>query len=323
MLVSIVTVYYNRENHVIESIESLLSQTYKNIEIIAIDDGSTDNTLDKLMSINNERLKVYTHENKGFVRSVIDAVNYANGEFIAIHGSGDISLPSRIEKQVELLMSDKGIGLVGCNVEHINKVTGDKRQHIPKIINGNTTETLLKEIIYIHGEVMFRRSVYDRVGGYRTYFKFSQDLDLFLRMSLITKFGIVPEVLYTRFTLPGGVDASYNKKIMQQYLAEVSRQSIVMKSNGELDMIEKYGEQAGFFLKRTKRLSDKIWKIAKLAYLNGDFEEAIRINKQTIEVKFNFKYVSTLILFKLLIKLPRLNNLFWKLLIKQKNYKIA
>ncbi|MGV3240756.1 glycosyltransferase family 2 protein [Streptococcus hyovaginalis] len=99
MLVSIITVYYNREDYISESINSLLNQTYKNIEIIAVDDGSTDKTYEKLKAIDDPRLKVYTQKNKGFVNTLFDEINKYNGGLIAIDGWGNISLPNRIQDQ--------------------------------------------------------------------------------------------------------------------------------------------------------------------------------------------------------------------------------
>src|SRR5690625_1367943 len=134
MLVSIVTVFYNRANYVKASIESLLNQTYENIEIIAIDDGSTDNTLEKLKLFESDsRFKVISHSNIGFVRSIKKAIKYSNGEVIAVHGSGDISLPSRIEKQVDILIKKPHIGVVGCEVKLINPLINTSQIQVPHI----------------------------------------------------------------------------------------------------------------------------------------------------------------------------------------------
>ena len=113
-LVSVVSAYYNRQDKVIDSINSLLNQTYKNLEIIVIDDGSTDDTYKVLSSLEDPRLKIISQPNQGFVRAIRYAISVSNSEFIAIHGAGDISLPKRIEMQVNLLMGNPDIGVVGC-----------------------------------------------------------------------------------------------------------------------------------------------------------------------------------------------------------------
>ena len=124
-LVSVISAYYNREDHVEESIQSLLDQTYENLEIIThVDDGSTDNTLERLRRFDDPRLKIVTHENCGLVLSFIKAIEMSSGEYIAIHGSGDLSLPRRIEKQAALLQEKEKVGVVGCYVNNIDTVTG-------------------------------------------------------------------------------------------------------------------------------------------------------------------------------------------------------
>ena len=221
-MVSVITIYYNRAEHVKESIQSLLDQTFSNVEIIAVDDGSTDNTLELLHSFSDSRVKVISHPNQGFVKSIIKAVSLASHDIIAIHGSGDISLPERIEKQLQVLLDRPEIGVVGCYVANENMVSNESTIIKPEIDTKiGIAKQLLHMNIFLHGEVMFRKSIYLKAGGYRDYFKFAQDYDLWLRMSLYTEFAVVKEVLYTRFTLSDGVSASSSKISMQCILRKL------------------------------------------------------------------------------------------------------
>ena len=102
-LVSIITVYYNREQYIKESIQSLLEQTYKNTEIIIVDDGSNDETLNILNKFTDNRIRIISHGNMGFVKSIKKAIDISKGKYIAIHGSVDISHANRIERQVDFL----------------------------------------------------------------------------------------------------------------------------------------------------------------------------------------------------------------------------
>ncbi|AXF55311.1 glycosyltransferase [Salicibibacter kimchii] len=293
LLVSIITVYFNREDNVIDSINSLLSQTHKDLEIIAVDDGSSDNTLKKLESFSDKRLQVITHRNQGFVKSIKKAIHYANGEFIAIHGSGDLSHSARIEKQLDILINNKEIGIVGCFVESINKLTGKIRHYRSQIPdNSSLIEFLKKENPFTHGEVMYRRTVYNQVGGYREFFKYAQDRDLWMRMSLITHFYIVPEVLYTRFNLPGGVSTNADKVVMQRMFNEISRQCIDQKVKGNPDLIEKHGFYAPFFRRRnSKQLSDDLVKQAGSSFMKSDLNMAHKINILSIDEKRTIKNI--------------------------------
>lgn len=302
----------------------MLCQTYDDIEIIAVDDGSTDNTHEELMKFNDSRLKVYTHENKGFVKSIKEAVEiYSSGDFIAIHGSGDISLPGRIEIQANILELNPNIGVVGCYVDEENKITGEIIKRRPRwnsslksscyssrrdgseSYNDLLRNSLTKEIIesnpFTHGEVMFRRDIYIKAGGYREFFKYSQDRDLWLRMSLITDFYIVEEVLYRRFKLPGGVSVCIDKVILQKYLSNFACQCIRYKLKGEKDLLESYGEHAVFYRKREPIFAKELLFLALYAWMHGDAEKAKQINEMSIKER-----ISTLnTLFKLLLSFTK------------------
>jgi glycosyltransferase involved in cell wall biosynthesis len=316
MLVSVITVYYNREKHVEESIKSLLNQSYSDLEIIAVDDGSTDSTYDLLCSFSDERLKVIKNENQGFVKSLKDAIEIAKGEYIAIHGSGDISLGDRIEKQAALLNSDKAIGLVGCYVEDINVVRNQKKVRKPSIDPSmDLTKQFIESNKFTHGEVMYRRDVYQKAGGYREYFKFAQDRDLWLRMSLITKFAVVEEVLYRRYQLVDGVNTNTDKFVVQRYLASMACQCIKMRVKSDRDLIEKYGHHAGFFKERDPRLGKELLIEAVSKLLKGDMEAAKLLIKLSIKEGRTLHNLS----FKLIISFCAGNDYFARYLIKALN----
>lgn len=276
-LVSIITVYYNREKVVDDSIKSLLNQTYKNTEIIVIDDGSTDSTYQKLCSFQDPRLRIIKHQNMGFVKSVKKAVSISNGEYIAIHGSGDISHPGRIEKQVEVLENDSTIGIVSNQAKKTDLNATYERITDNRFVEGDDDyiKQLIDKSIIIHGSAMFRKSVYDTVGGYREFFKFGQDRDLWLRMCILSKPYIIPEVLYTMFVLPDSVSDDFQKRVMQLFFQSMSNQCIVLRIQGVEDYVDKYGCHAAFHRPRDKRLSNKLFRTAITEISKDEFENAI------------------------------------------------
>jgi hypothetical protein len=215
-LVSIVTVFYNRVAYVRESIESLLAQTYPNIEIVAVDDGSTDGTGEALEAIRDPRLTVRRQANGGFVRAINAAVRASGGEYVAIHGSGDVSLPERVARQAEVLRTRPAIGVVACWWQDEDLHAGDvaARRYAA---DERFRDVVVRYNPLGHGEVMFRRALFDRVGGYREFFRFAQDHDLWIRMSMHCDYDIVREQLYRRRSIPGGVSAS-GEKVLQQFL---------------------------------------------------------------------------------------------------------
>ena len=265
-LVSIICGYYNREQVVLESVLSLMNQSYRNIEIIIFDDCSTDKTYDRLMEVSAEdwRVKIIRHtKNKGFVRGIIEAIEYSSGEYIAIHGSGDLSFPDRIKRQAEVLMKRPEVGVVGCYLENVNisKEVAEVKI-VQKELDGDAKELLLVENPFTHGEVMYRRDLYEKVGGYRELFTFTQDFDLWCRLSHHCDFYIVKEILYKRYLLPDGASVKLEKKLLQQMLREFGIQNHELRLKENRDLIDRYGFQSLFYFRYTKRFSNRIFYIA-------------------------------------------------------------
>ncbi|MDN3668119.1 glycosyltransferase [Echinicola jeungdonensis] len=274
MLVSIVSVFYNRENVVDISVKSLIKQTYRNVEIILCDDGSSDDTFKKLKAYESldDRIRVIHHQNVGFTNAIRKAVDTANGELIAIHGSGDYSYPERIQKQANYLSENPSVGVVGCLFEREDLILNRK-----VIVERSKSDDVLNSICVSHGEVMFRKDVYNAAGGYRAFFHFSQDRDLWLRMSLSSKLDFVPEVLYTAFTRNDGVTGNAYKRAIQLFFAEMAKQMYEMRRQVGWDFIDKFGNNAWVFKKKSKRLGKELMKHSLWTFRQGYAEEAGRI----------------------------------------------
>lgn len=281
-LVSIVSVFYNRQKYVVKSVRSLLEQSYPNLEIILVDDGSTDGTLETLRSFSDPRLQILTGPNQGFVTALKNAISTARGSLIAIHGSGDLSHPKRIEKQVAFLDKHHDVGVVGCHVENVNLSTNTAGRYAT-VISDNLTEQLKAKCPFTHGEVMFRRDLYDEVGGYRTFFKYAQDYDLWFRLSAVTKFGVVPEVLYTRYAHENGVQLDLEKKAQQLLYADFAVQCFESRDEAGRDLVDRYGQDALAHRQKSKRLASELWPKAMDALERGDTEVAARLNALSLQ----------------------------------------
>jgi glycosyltransferase involved in cell wall biosynthesis len=276
-LVSIVSVYYNRQKYAHKSVQSLLEQTYPNLEIILVDDGSTDGTLETLQSFSDPRLRLITGANQGFVSALKNAITTARGSLIAIQGSGDLSRPKRIEKQVAFLENNKEVGVVGCYVHNVNLATMTAGRYA-SVIGENLSEQLKAKCPFTHGEVMFRKDLYDQVGGYRTFFKYAQDYDLWFRLSTVTTFGIVPEVLYTRFAHESGVQLNLEKKAEQLRYADFAVQCFESRDERGHDLVDRYGADALTHRQKSKRLAAELWPKAMDALEQGNTDVAARLN---------------------------------------------
>lgn len=255
--VSIVTVYYNRQAYVAEAIESLLGQDYPNLEIIAVDDGSSDGTLEALNRYRDPRYKVLTKPNSGFTDAINHGIRASDGAYVAIHGSGDISYPARVSKQAALMRSDDDIGLVGCHVA-IEQRASEATKLRARTKRACLIDTIATSNPFTHGEVMFRRALFDRVGGYRPFFQYAQDRDLWVRMARHSDYDIVPETLYLRRKLDGGVAVSPTKLLMQAYYSDFAVQCGASVDAHGKDLLDRHGPKALFLRKRSKTLSKKL-----------------------------------------------------------------
>lgn len=274
-LVTIISGYFNRATLVQRSLESLISQDYGNLEIIVFDDASTDNTYEELKRFENidDRVKIIRHaKNIGFVNGLINAVNAAKGEYIAIHGSGDISYPQRVSKQVEVLKKSDKISVVSCYYQSVD--SGGKSIIVKKPNQQNFYKTLQKQVPIIHGAAMFKRRYYDLVGGYRPFFKYAQDTDLWARLSLVSEYFVVEEVLYERrFDDKDGVASNPIKNAKQGIYGDMIMQSIRLRKERSFDLIDTLQLEALAFRKKRLSTSKRIAGLAIRVYMTGDIDQ--------------------------------------------------
>ena len=117
--VSIILPVYNSEKYVGEAIQSLLDQTYRNFELILINDGSTDNSINIMRQFKDDRIVILENEeNSGIVFSLNKGIDNAKGEFIARMDADDIALKNRLEIQVDFLIANPEVDLIGSNFQN-------------------------------------------------------------------------------------------------------------------------------------------------------------------------------------------------------------
>lgn len=231
--VSVITGFYNRAPVLERTINSVLSQSFSDLELIVFDDKSTDGTADRLRrlvdQIQDPRLRIVLHEeNIGFVRGLKEAIEISSGEYIAIQGSGDVSLSRRIELQVDLLDNRPDVGAVGGWYFNVQEGRETRRLRRPDA-DAASFDTLLRANIFSHGEVMMRRSVYESAGGYRSAFTYAQDIDLWLRIAKVpSKFASVKEPIYNRYVQFDGVSYVPRKTVKQLGFAIAARRIALM-----------------------------------------------------------------------------------------------
>lgn len=188
-LLSVVMGVYNGVASLAESVESVLGQTDVDLELVVVDDGSTDGSgalLDNLAA-QDARLRVIHQKNTGLTLALIRGCEASRGEFIARQDCGDRSLPGRFAAGIGLLERSPMIVLTCCGArmlaprgEYLFDVVRDSGE-LQHGLRDATAETYRGPTH--HGATMFRRDAYHRVGGYRPQWRVSQDVDLWLRLS--------------------------------------------------------------------------------------------------------------------------------------------
>ena len=205
---SVIIPVRNGEEYISESIDSLISQTYKDFEIIIINDGSTDSTLSILNSYQLSNLNVFSTSGVGLVQALNLGINKSNGEFIARLDVDDICFPNRFEKQVLVLENNNKIGAVFTGFETISEA-GEILSQVN--LFDKKREDILESLIFkqkftplIHPSVMLRRSSLLEVSSYREYTS-CEDRDLWIRLLKVSEFHFIKEPLLKYRVNPKGI----------------------------------------------------------------------------------------------------------------------
>ena len=197
--VSVVIPAYNASRYLIESVESVLAQSFKDFECIVVDDGSTDQTpqlIDEL-SRRDPRVRRLTIPHGGIVKGLNAGVEAAWGKYVARTDADDICLPDRFERQVRYLDDHPECVLVGSKVTLVDPYNSTLWDVEVKADHDGIEAELLRGDGWavIHPSAMLRRAAIIEAGGYRAEFEWAEDLDLFLRMGQIGRLANLQEPL--------------------------------------------------------------------------------------------------------------------------------
>lgn len=189
-LVSVVVPVYNAEQYVNEALLSLVAQTYSNLEIIAVDDGSTDGSAALVSAIGDPRIKlIRLSRNHGQSVAQNVGIEHAEGEFVAILGADDVAHIDRIHAQVAYLEANPSVGVVGTSYHLCDQdgvVIGTFRVPVDPV-------SILWRLM-LHNPigaptVMIRRDALRRAGVFDPDLRFAEDLELWGRLAAVTRIG--------------------------------------------------------------------------------------------------------------------------------------
>ena len=186
LCVSVVMPVYNGEKYLREAVESILAQTFRNFELIAVDDGSTDGSASILAGYRqqDERIVILTHsKNQGIVSALNRGLEIAQGKYIARMDADDVSLPERFERQVEFLETHPQVGVLGSEAIFMDSQGQDIARMAQTHDDLSIRWTSLLANVFFHPTVMFRRAVLTEFNlGYQPGLQSGQDYDLWVHM---------------------------------------------------------------------------------------------------------------------------------------------
>jgi glycosyltransferase involved in cell wall biosynthesis len=190
---SVVMPVHNAAAYLDAAIESIVGQTYPDFEFVIVDDGSTDGSTDRLRhwAERDSRIRLLEERtNLGPVASSEKAARAARGPIVARMDADDISLPTRLEEQLRLF-DDPEVGLSGTLAEIVD-CEGS-------LVRGADLWRLTRKswmAPFAHGSIMYRKTLFDRLGGYRRECEYWEDQDLIARFAAISRIVVIPRALY-------------------------------------------------------------------------------------------------------------------------------
>ncbi|UTA47363.1 glycosyltransferase [Simiduia sp. 21SJ11W-1] len=236
-LVSVVIATYNMGQYLPQAVESILSQTWKNLEIIVVDDGSEDDTPKVMKQFSgNEKVHYIGNKNQGQPKAKNCGVRNAKGDFIAFCDADDLWEPYKLAKQMPLF-NNLRTGVVYSEVSHIDE--HNSRYEKPPAYarhRGKVTEQLLYKNFVPFGTAVIRRQCVLQNGMFDEEFRMGIDWDLWLRYSLDWEFDYVPDKTYVYREWSGQMSTNYRgrydhafrilKKFSSRHQGRLDKQSL-------------------------------------------------------------------------------------------------
>jgi len=279
-LVSVCVPTYNDGPFLLQSLESIINQTYTHLEILVGDDGSTDDTTEIIQSVKDTRIQYYRNSaNLGQFENVNCCIQRAGGEYIAIYHSDDIYDPRIVEKEVNFLEAHPDVGAVFALDRWIDtdgRVFGEAR--LPKEVRGNTCLGLAdvmpvllrkKNCLLRTPTFMGRAEVFRRVGVFNTSdFDIASDLEMWLRILMAYKIAILDEPLMWYRCGATQVSSRYNRlRTCEEHFFPIVDRYLAMEDLAAVTDPTSLTEYA------FHRCDDETFRAANLV-IRGDTDEA-------------------------------------------------
>lgn len=238
-MVTVLMSVYNGEKFLKEAIESILNQTFTDFEFLIINDGSTDKSVEIIESYKDSRIRLINNEkNLKLIASLNKGVSLARGKYIARMDCDDVSMPERLEKEVNFLESNTDHGLVGT---YYTVIDGEGKEQ--RNVSYPSSNDLIKLFLSLncplaHGSIMGRAELFkqNQYGSKESYAV--EDYELWTRMAKETKIHNIPEYLF-KYRIYGESFSDSKTQLMYNQTLELSKKQYKDKKNEYKDLVKK------------------------------------------------------------------------------------
>lgn len=260
-LVSCVIPTHNRADLLPRAISSIQNQTYKNLEIIIVSDGSTDNTKNIVDDIakNDNRIKFFENipaQGGNVARNT--GIELSEGEYVAFLDDDDEWLPEKIERQLEIMESDESIGFVytGVHIIYVN----EKSEYNSKAreIGNLNKRILLDNCVGTTSTVMVRKDIFKKAGVFDVELKALQDYDLWIRICQHCNVGMVCDEMINYYNYTGTAQVSALTKKYEESFAYINKKyEDLFSSLSEDEALLKKNNETVLLINKAMRNGDK------------------------------------------------------------------
>lgn len=257
-LISVLMPVYNtKEEYLRASIESILNQTFTDFEFIIVNDGSTNNAEEVILSYKDNRIKYVKQENQGIVGALNNAWSKASGKYIARMDSDDIAYPERFAKQVNFLEENPEYSLVGSWAKIIPSKNIIKLPQDIKIMD------LLADCMFIHPSIMFNKADFEKFNlQYETGFEYAEDYCLYANAVKYLKITNLQEVLLDYRVYPEN-SSSKNRNVRIRSSFKV--QDLILENlSNDKNLQEKILDLAYLKKRKKNKFTESIFSIKNL-----------------------------------------------------------
>lgn len=262
--ITVIMPVYNGERYIREAIESILNQTFTDFEFLILNDGSTDRSVEIIESYSDSRIRlIHNEKNLKLIATLNIGIMFARGEYLARMDCDDVSLPQRLEKQVEFLDNHPDVGIVGTGFQLIDSF--GRTLGVP--VRFPSEHKVLQWALYfyspiVHPSVMMRKEVILAAAGYSPKYLHAEDYDLWYRLSQMIRLANLKDtLLYLRKH-----ETSVTNTYLEQHLknaAKVSQLMIKESLNEEIstELIEKLRAEKHRTIEDAKQIGSLISKL--------------------------------------------------------------